>query len=312
VLRQLSTDAAGLDPVVIPGIITSSDHVWIDASDPTAVELTDAARLVGLSGPVVQWLRDPGPSTRPRAVDDATVFVVAVPAAHTETNDVLISVAVAQHGAITAHSGDADDVVAEAARRIAAESRRHEDGLTAVVAVIDTIIDRYDDIVNDIGERQRAHSETVVQADRKTTPSSVVTAGLRLATSITDVQRQVRRLRQTVIALRRNAAPDGARATSLDSSLRALDTLDVDLDTLSHRLELTTDAQLNLISARQGEINKAIGAWAGVFAVNAVITGWYGMNILGLPGGGSWVTVAILMVSVSVALLILFRRIDWL
>jgi Mg2+ and Co2+ transporter CorA len=311
VLRQLSTDAAGLDPVVIPETIASSDHAWIDASDPTAVELTDAARLVGLSDPVVHWLEDPGRSTRPRVIDDVVVFVLAVPAARRETYDAFISVAVARYGTVTAHSGEADDVVAEAARRLAAD-RRHDEGMAAVMAVIDSIIDRYDDIVDEIGERQRAHSATVVQADRKTTPSSVVTDGLRLATWITDVQRQVRRLRQTVIALRRNAAPDGASEVSLDSSWRALDTLDADLDTLSHRLELTTDTQLNLISARQGEINKAIGAWAGVFAVNAVITGWYGMNILGLPGGGSWVTVAILMASVSVALIILFRRIDWL
>jgi Mg2+ and Co2+ transporter CorA len=244
-------------------------------------------------------------------IDDVVVFVLAVPAARRETYDAFISVAVARSGTVTAHSGETDDVVAEAARRLAAD-RRHDEGMAAVMAVIDSIIDRYDDIVDEIGERQRAHSATVVQADRKTTPSSVVTDGLRLATWITDVQRQVRRLRQTVIALRRNAAPDGASEVSLDSSWRALDTLDADLDTLSHRLELTTDTQLNLISARQGEINKAIGAWAGVFAVNAVITGWYGMNILGLPGGGSWVTVAILMASVSVALIILFRRIDWL
>jgi Mg2+ and Co2+ transporter CorA len=69
---------------------------------------------------------------------------------------------------------------------------------------------------------------------------------------------------------------------------------------------------LNLLSSRQGDINKTIGAWAGVFAVNAVITGWYGMNIKGLPGAGSWVTVAIVMASVTVALIVLFRRIDWL
>jgi Mg2+ and Co2+ transporter CorA len=311
VLRELSTDAAGLDPVVIPGTIASSDHVWIDASDATGAELTDAARLVGLSEPVVQWLRDPGRSTRARAVDDTIVFVLAVPTAERETPEAIISVAVTQHGAVTAHAGDADDVVTEAARRLAAH-RRHDEGLVAVAAVIDSIIERYDDIVDEIGGLQRAHSATVVQADRKTTPSGVVTEGLRLATWITDIQRQVRRLRQTVMTLRGNAAPDGVSEALLDSSWRALDTLDADLDTLSHRLELTTDTQLNLISARQGEINKAIGAWAGVFAVNAVITGWYGMNILGLPGGGSWVTVAILMASVSVALIILFRRIDWL
>ena len=98
----------------------------------------------------------------------------------------------------------------------------------------------------------------------------------------------------------------------MNASAAALDGLDADLDSLNHRLELTTDTHLNLLSARQGEINKKIGAWAGVFAVNAVITGWYGMNIRGLPGAGSWVTVAILMAGVTVVLIVLFRRIHWL
>jgi Mg2+ and Co2+ transporter CorA len=79
----------------------------------------------------------------------------------------------------------------------------------------------------------------------------------------------------------------------------------------NHRLELATEARMNLISARQNEISKAIGAWGGVFAVDAVITGWYGMNIGGLPGSGSWVTAGAVMLVATVALIVLFRRIDW-
>ena len=130
-----------------------------------------------------------------------------------------------------------------------------------------------------------------------------------------DVEHRLRELRQTLGDLRGlTVSPDGvdADAGALEVRLQRLNELDADLDSMNHRLELTTDAQLSLLSSRQGEINKRIGAWAAVIGVDAVITGWYGMNIKGLPGAGSWVTVAILMASITVALIIWFRRIDWL
>jgi hypothetical protein len=55
VLRQLSTTGAGL----------------VDA----------AARLFGLSEAVARWLRTPGQSTRPRAIDGALVFALPLPPA---------------------------------------------------------------------------------------------------------------------------------------------------------------------------------------------------------------------------------------
>jgi Mg2+ and Co2+ transporter CorA len=242
--------------------------------------------------------------------------VLAVPTVDGEPSaagrDALIAVSVRGNRACTAHSADADDVVAEAARRVTTGPTPH-DALAAVLSLIDLAIDRYDEIVEALGQSQQAHAADIIDADHKTTPTNVVTEGLRLATRIIDVQRRVRRLRQTLLGLYPLwAGADDPSEAALDSTHRALDALDADLDSLGRRLELTTDTQLNLLSARQAEINKAIGAWGGVVAVNAVITGWYGMNIRGLPGAGSWVSVAILMASASLALILLFRRIDWL
>lgn len=317
VLRQLSTTAAGLDPVVMPerGALPVATP-WIDASDADDAELSSVARLLGFSEAVADWLRDPNRPARPRVIDDAVALVLAVPvsdgASPATMSLVEIAVAVTEQRACTTHAADADDVVADAACRVTAGPAR-QDALAPVGALLEGAIDRYDEIVAALGESQEAHSTSIADADHTTTPTHVVTDGLRLATRIGVVQRQVRRLRQTVIRLRLLLAGlDDTLVAPLDSSWRALDAIDADLDSLSHRLELTTNTQLNLLSARQGEINKAIGAWGGVFAVNAVITGWYGMNIGGLPGAGSWVTVAILMVSVSLALILVLRRIHWL
>jgi magnesium transporter len=203
-------------------------------------------------------------------------------------------------------------VIADVARRVA-NGPVPDHALAAALSLIDRTIERYDEVVEVLGASQEVHAADIADADRRSTPKEIVSEGLRLATRISEVQRGVRGLRHALVALRPfSARADDVTEAAFDSSWRALDALDADLDILSHRLEVTTDAQLSLLSARQAEINKRIGAWAGVFAVNAVITGWYGMNIRGLPGAGSWVTVAILMAVVSLALIMLLRRIDWL
>ena len=317
-LHQLSAGASGFEAVSISDAdLVPTELRWIDATGSDEAEMCGAARLLGFSPSVLEWLNDPNRSTRPRAIDDALTFSVAVPtvdgSASPKVGASTIVVAITEGRTFTAHDRAGESVVAGAARRV--EGRRPgEEADAAVLSVVEEIIDRYDHVVMDVGDRLAVHSTEVLKSsDHRRSPNDVVAEGLRLATDISDVQRQLRRLRQTLSALR--AIGSGATASladSLDACSRALDELNVDLDAMNHRLELTTDAQLNLLSWRQGEINKTIGAWAGVFAINAVITGFYGMNIKGLPGDQSWVTVAIIMASVSVALVAFFRNIDWL
>jgi Mg2+ and Co2+ transporter CorA len=322
VLRQLSSVARGFEAVAI----SEADSVptelrWMDATGPDEAEMCGAARLLGFSPSVLEWLNDPNRSTRPRAIDDALTFALAVPAfdgsASPKVGVSTIVVAITEHRTFTAHDRASEWVVAGAARRVTGRPPG-EEAHAAVLSLVEEIIDQYDHVVTDMGDRLAVHSTEVLKSsDRRRSPNDVVAEGLRLATDISDVQRQLRRLRQALGALRALASGPGSGVTasladSLDACSRALDALNVDLDALNHRLELTTDAQLNLLSWRQGEINKTIGAWAGVFAINAVITGFYGMNIKGLPGDQSWVTVAIIMASVSVVLIAFFRKIDWL
>jgi Mg2+ and Co2+ transporter CorA len=318
VLHQLLAGASGFEAVAI----SDADPVptelrWIDATSPDEAEICGAARLLGFSPSVLEWLNDPNRSTRPRAIDDALTFSLAVPtvdgSASPKVGASTIVVAITEDRTFTLHDRGGESVVADAVRRV--EGRRPGEGAhAAVLSVVEEIIDRYDRVITAMGDRLAVHSTEVLKSsDRRRSPNDVVAEGLRLATDISDVQRQLRRVRQTLGALRATGSGVTASlADSLDACSRALDELNVDLDAMNHRLELTTDAQLNLLSWRQGEINKTIGAWAGVFAINAVITGFYGMNIKGLPGDQSWVTVAIIMAGVSVALVAFFRKIDWL
>lgn len=320
VLHQLSARFTGFEAIATPEVdALASDVRWMDATSPDEGEMTKAARLLGFSPTILEWLNDPNRSPRPRGIDGALTFVLEVPtfdgSAAPRVGSSAIVVAVKALRTFTAHDHACERVIIDAAQRVAGR-RPVDEAHSVVLSLVDEIIDCYDEIVSEMGDRQAAHSTVILKTpSRRQSPHDVVAEGLRVATDIGDVQRQLRRLRQTLGALRgltTDSDASSSLADSLDPLIQALDELNVDLDSMNHRLELTTDAQLNLLSWRQGEINKTIGAWAGVFAVNAVITGFYGMNIKGLPGDKSWVTVAMIMASVSVALIAFFRRIDWL
>jgi Mg2+ and Co2+ transporter CorA len=316
VLRQLSTDRV-VDAMA--AFDADADATWIDASDPEESEIDDIVTLLDLSATVRMWLTDPDRSARPRVIDRALAFVLRVPALDESDRSEIVGsetvvVVVTDDHAFTVHERGAAGIIADAARTFGGRLDQSPDA--AILCIIDQIMERYETVISALGDRSEAHAAQILEtATGAPSAKEVVAKGLRLAMTIGDVQRQLREVRHTVGDVR-NLTHGFDAGTSvegtLDSYLQTFSELDADLELISHRLELTTDAQLRLLSSRQGEINKRIGAWAAVFGVNAVITGWYGMNIRGLPGAGSWVTVAIVMASVTVALVIWFRRIDWL
>jgi magnesium transporter len=91
------------------------------------------------------------------------------------------------------------------------------------------------------------------------------------------------------------------RATEWTESLR---------DLVSTILETNLTIQGN----RQNTIMKKVTSWAAIIAVPTAVTGWYGMNVpypgFGQPAGA--VASTVLIVILSGALYLLFKRLDWL
>jgi Mg2+ and Co2+ transporter CorA len=290
----------------------------MDAVDPGDDELAAVAEQLACPDTVLKWLRATDASGRPREVDDAISFTLPFPEAvgeHATEADPNLAVVVTAHGTLTVHDAELVTTIDVVAQNLT-DTDRERTPIAPVLGLVDEAIDRYETVVDHLTKQQAAHGAEVLRVARGTeSPTDIVADSLELATQVDRVSGRLRRLRQVVIGLRRVVATDDAPrliAESLDASERAVSALQADLGDLSHRLEVMTDARMSLQSSRQSDINKAIGAWAGVFAVNAVITGWYGMNIKRLPGSGSWVTVAIIMAAATVFLIALFRRIDWL
>jgi len=302
------------------GSRSSGATTWVDAVDPGDDELVTAAEQLECPEAVVRWLRTTDRASRPHEVDDTIAFLLPFPEVEgTDAADVdpAVAVVVTARGTLTVHHAELVPMIDAVARDTAdADVDRERMPIVPVLRLIDEAVDQYETVVDHLTRQQAAHGTEVLRVARGTeSPTDIVADGLELATQVDRVSGRLRRLRQVLLGLRHALVTHDAPASiadSLHATERAVGELQADLGDINHRLEIMTDARMSLQSARQSDINKAIGAWAGVFAVNAVITGWYGMNIEGLPGSGSWVTVAIIMASATVFLIVLFRRIDWL
>ena len=95
-----------------------------------------------------------------------------------------------------------------------------------------------------------------------------------------------------------------------DHTLRVVESTDALRDLVTTIVE----TNLSLRDYRQNQVMKKVTSWAAIIAVPTLITGYYGMN-LPYPGFGTHWGVAlsiVLMVGLSVALYVSFKRRSWL
>ncbi|HTW19781.1 MAG TPA: magnesium transporter CorA family protein [Mycobacteriales bacterium] len=147
----------------------------------------------------------------------------------------------------------------------------------------------------------------------------------------TKVQRQSYELRKSLVRMRRVVLPTREVVNALmrresgmvddallpyyqdvyDHVLRAADWTDSLRDLVSTILETNLTIQGN----RMNLIMKQVTSWAAIIAVPAVITGYYGMNVLTYPNSGTKAggyTALGLSVGFVVLLWMMFRRRNWL
>jgi magnesium transporter len=85
-------------------------------------------------------------------------------------------------------------------------------------------------------------------------------------------------------------------------------------DALREALSSIFDTSLALADVRLNQIVKKLSSWAAIIAVPTLVTGFVGMNVrfpLAATATGFWVYL-LLMVTASVVLYFVFRRMDWL
>jgi magnesium transporter len=181
--------------------------------------------------------------------------------------------------------------------------------------LLDVVVDGHFHTVQQLDEKIEGLEELLF--DPSDTGTAVQRRSFELRKSLVRIRRVVLPTREVLNALMRresNLVDDGLMPyyqDVYDHVLRAADWTDSLRDLVSTILETHLTIQGN----RMNEIMKQVTSWAAIIAVPAVITGYYGMNVLTYPKAGTdaggYVALG-LMVGLVALLWVMFRRRDWL
>ena len=181
--------------------------------------------------------------------------------------------------------------------------------------LLDVIVDGHFETVQALDEKVDALEDLLF--DESDTGNQVQRLSFELRKSLVRIRRVVLPTREVLNALmrRESGLVDDALMPYYqdvyDHVLRAADWTDSLRDLVSTILETNLTIQGN----RMNLIMKQVTSWAAIIAVPAVITGYYGMNVLTYPhagtNAGGYAAIAI-SVGVVVGLWMMFRRRGWL
>lgn len=184
----------------------------------------------------------------------------------------------------------------------------------ALYAVLDMVVDDYMPIVDEFSQSLNALEQAIFADDfHKHTVQKLY-----------DLKRELTRLRMAVSPLQ-DIVGQLTRSRSAiigdEMQLYFRDVLDhavrinEAVDTLREMLTAAVSVNLSLVTVRQGEIVKRLGAWAALLAAPTLIASWYGMNFAHMPElAGRW-SYVVLLGAVGVVCLVLYRmfkRAGWL
>ena len=291
--------------------------VWVDLLGPSKEEIDELADELGLHELAVEDALEP--HQRPKLDRYATHLFLACHAVRVDRNQgelgqTEIDAFVHPRWLVTVRKqrGFAMDAVLQRWDR-SPDLAAHGVGFL-LYGLLDVVVDGYFEAVEAFDEYYDGVSEGLF-AETPLLPTQ---------------QRHWFQMRQALVRFHRLAVPMREAVSAL--MRRELDAIAEELypyyqDVYDHvlRISESTDALRDLVGAivetnlslrdyRQNQIVKKVTSWAAIVAIPTLITGYYGMNVP-FPGSGEVsgvVTSAGLVVALSAALYVLFRRQDWL
>ena len=320
--RRYHKGSADSLPVAIDGVsrepLPPPSFDWVGLAEPTAVEMDEIRRQFGLHPLAVEDSLNPNQMPKVE-VYGKQLFIVARTAAIDEDDrisygqtalflgpDFLVSV---RFGSTRAHN--------TLRERLESNAEKLAEGPDFVAhAILDFIVDGYQPIMDELEERVQRLEENAVDVFPE---QATIRRIFRL-------RRQLRRFDRTVgpmqeVCERLTTTP----LPSVDESARIFfrDVLDhvrralARTQGLKETLASIVETAALLEAHRQGEMTRALAAWAAILAVPTAIAGIYGMNfdrfflpehadLWGFPA-----TVG-LMTAICVGLWLRFRKIGWL
>jgi magnesium transporter len=263
---------------------TSGAFVWVGLHEPTIDEFAELQREFDLHPLAVEDAVHA--HQRPKVeVYGENVFVVLKTATYVDHEEVVelgeVMVFVGDRFVVSVRHGAHGSLV-DVRDAIEAEPERLRHGPTAVVhAIVDAVVDRYDDVAAGLDVDIDEVEVQVFSGDGSDHAERI----FKLKREVLDFRRAVQPLIAPLAALAAGKIP------VLDPKLAAW-FRDVEdharrssehLDTLDSLLDGVLSANLAQVGVRQNEDMRKISAWAAIAAVPTAIAGIYGMNFRNMP-----------------------------
>jgi magnesium transporter len=270
------------------------DATWIDLEEPTHEEEKLVERCIGVNVPTQDEMAEIEPSSRLYEKNGALYMTASalrgVDEAHPTTTP--IGFVLAQKRLVTIRYATPKPV-----RTFENHARRDpelvRDGPTALVRLLDAIIDRLADEIEVVSARMENLSQEIFQEqqDQRRIPAEKLTA---LLTSIGRMQTLLTKIRYSAVSTFRmlsflggsNLVHDENHAElrhHLTSLTTDVSSLSEHASFLSDNLTFLLDASLGLISIEQNEALKLFSWAAVIFLPPTLVAGVFGMNFHYMP-----------------------------
>ncbi len=291
--------------------------VWVDLWRPSVDELQKVADELGLHSLAVADAasgRQRPKFDRYEGHDFVTAYAVELDLVSGDLVTAEIAAFITKSALVTVRKDD-NFPIGRLRARLDADPGITEHGVGALVhGLLDYVVDSHFDTVQALDE-EIENLEDLLFDDRQH-DSDVQRRSYALRKSLVHLRRVVLPMREVVNTLMRR---DVALATTelapyfqdlYDHVLRATEWT----ESLRDLVTTIVETNLTIQGNRLNVITKKVTSWAAIIAVPTAVTGFYGQN-LPYPGFAShsgFVTSSLLIVGLSLALFLAFRRKDWL
>ena len=211
------------------------------------------------------------------------------------------------------HGASSSYTAARARMEREPELLRHGPG-AALYAVLDMVVDNFLPIVDEFSNALNALEQDIFAEEfRKGTVQKLY-----------DLKRELTRLRMAVAPLQDilgqlTRVRGGLLGEEIQLYIRDVHDhavrINESTDTLREMLTAAVSVNLSLVTVRQGETVKRLGAWAALLAAPTLVASWYGMNFVHMPElHGRW-SYPVLVAGVALVVGVLYRylrKVRWL
>jgi magnesium transporter len=300
--------------------------IWLDVEDPTQDEiahLTDAFAVHPLAIEDIHKAHQ-----RPKIdVYEDFYFLVFYDVDYIDEVDRIdeheLSVVIGKNYLLTFHREPIEEIE-EVAARFRRNSQEIERGIGVLLySLLDTIVDHYFPVIDQIGERIEELEAAVVE-HQGGNPSSRMADIFSLKRELIHLRRQIAPERDAMAVLARRELPIVSVATGVyfqdlyEHVLRVTDAVDVYRDLLSGVLDSYLSVNSNNLAVAANDLNdimKKLTSYSIILMGMALVTGIYGMNFDNMPElhlSFGYPAALAVMVLVGLGLGFLFKRQDWL